>query len=75
MSGSNHLQFYVPPGYAHGFVVLSDVADFQYKCTDFYYPDDQGEVLWCDPEIGIDWPITEPLLSDKDRDAPLLKDM
>ncbi len=75
LSGTNHLQFYVPPGYAHGFLVLSEVVDFQYKCTDFYYPEDQGEVLWCDPDIGIDWPTSEPLLSDKDRDAPLLQDI
>ena len=75
LSGANHLQFYVPPGYAHGFVVLSEIVDFQYKCTDFYYPEDQGEVLWSDPEIGIEWPINKPLLSEKDRIAPLLKDL
>ena len=75
LSGANHLQFYVPPGYAHGFVVLSEIVDFQYKCTDFYYPEDQGEVLWSDPEIGIEWPTNKPLLSEKDRIAPLLKEL
>jgi dTDP-4-dehydrorhamnose 3,5-epimerase len=75
LSGENHLQFYVPPGYAHGFVVLSEVVDFQYKCTDFYYPEDQGEVLWNDPDIGVEWPINEPLLSMKDSAAPRLREL
>jgi len=73
LSGSNHLQFYVPPGYAHGFLVLSDTADFQYKCTDFYDPSDEGCVRWNDPEIGIEWPCEgEPRLSEKDAGADLL---
>ena len=75
LSSTNHLQFYVPPGYGHGFVVLSEVVDFQYKCTDFYYPEDQGEVLWSDPDIGIEWPISEPTLSERDGAAPLLRDV
>jgi dTDP-4-dehydrorhamnose 3,5-epimerase len=74
LSASNHLQFYVPPGYAHGFLVLSDTADFQYKCTDFYDPSDEGCVRWNDPEIGIKWPIDgEPRLSEKDAVADLLR--
>ena len=73
LNATNHIQFYVPPGYAHGFVVLSDTADFQYKCTDFYDPSDEGCVRWNDPEIGIEWPIEgEPRLSEKDAGAPTL---
>jgi len=70
LSGENKMQFYVPEGFAHGFLVLSDEAEFAYKCTDFYHPEDEGGVIWNDPEIGIDWPLEgvgEPLLSDKDR--------
>lgn len=73
LSASNHLQLYVPPGYAHGFLVISDTAEFQYKCTDFYDPSDEGCVRWNDPEIGIEWPIEgEPRLSEKDKGADLL---
>lgn len=70
LSGENKKQFYVPPGFAHGFVVLSEEAEFAYKCTDFYYPEFEGGVLWNDPEINIHWPIdglAEILLSDKDK--------
>ena len=63
---------YVPPGFAHGFVVLSDVADFLYKCTDYYHPQSEQGILWNDPQIGIQWPITEVQLSDKDNNNPLL---
>jgi len=56
LSGQNKRMFYVPEGFAHGFVVLSDKAEFSYKCTDFYYPDDEGGLLWNDPSIGIEWP-------------------
>jgi len=70
LSSDNHRQMWVPPGYAHGFCVLSDVADFQYKCTDFYNPEDEGGVVWNDPDIGIDWPFAVPLLSDKDAVLP-----
>lgn len=72
LSEDNHRQFWVPPGYAHGFVVLSDVADFEYKCTDYYDPSDEGGVIWNDPEIGIDWKIANPKLSDKDKLLPSL---
>jgi len=75
LSDENHCQLWVPPGLAHGFCVLSDIADFQYKCTDYYRPDDEGGVLWNDPAIGIDWPIEEPLLSEKDRKSPRLADI
>lgn len=65
---------YVPPGFAHGFVVLSDSADFLYKCTDFYHPECEQGILWNDADIGIDWPDTEVQLSEKDQHNPLLKD-
>lgn len=64
---------YVPPGFAHGFVVLSDCADFLYKCTDYYDPDSEQGVSWDDPDIGIEWPITDVKLSNKDLRHPLLK--
>ena len=63
----NHRQFWIPPGYAHGFCVLSDVADFQYKCTDLYCPEDEGGLIWDDAEVGIDWPVKAPVLSEKDQ--------
>ena len=75
LSEENKKQFWVPPGFAHGFVVLSDVADFEYKCTDYYDPSDEGSILWSDPELNIDWPIASPLLSEKDSSAPCLKDL
>jgi dTDP-4-dehydrorhamnose 3,5-epimerase len=72
LSAENKRQFYVPPGFAHGFCVTSETALFAYKCTDFYNPETEGSVLWNDPELGIDWPIKEPLLSKKDAIAPRL---
>lgn len=71
LSDTNMKQFYVPEGFAHGFVVLSDTAVFAYKCTEFYHPEDEGGIRWDDPDIGIEWPIEEGMeviLSDKDRD-------
>ena len=62
-------QFWVPPGFAHGFCVLSESADFEYKCTDFYDPIDEGSVLWSDPDLQIPWPVDKPLLSAKDSEA------
>lgn len=68
ISEANHRQIYVPPGFAHGFYVLSDVADVLYKCTDYYFPEHERSLLWNDPVIGIDWPLAgEPILSAKDR--------
>ena len=67
LSEENHRQFWLPPGTAHGFVVTSDSADFEYKCTEYYDPSDEGCLLWNDPQLNIDWPITNPILSDKDR--------
>ena len=77
LTAENKKQFYVPEGFAHGFLVLSDTATFQYKCTDYYAPEYDGGVLWNDPEIGIDWPlegIDEVLLSDKDQKQQTLKE-
>ena len=75
LSAKNKKQFWVPPGYAHGFLVLSDSADFEYKCTDYYDPADEGGVIWNDPEINIPWPLTDVQLSDKDTVLPFLKDI
>tara|TARA_B100000795_G_scaffold244709_1_gene209382 strand:+ start:324 stop:860 length:537 start_codon:yes stop_codon:yes gene_type:complete len=69
LSEKNKKQFWVPPGFAHGFLVLSDVADFEYKCTDYYDPSDEGSILWNDPDLNIDWPMKNPVLSDKDKNA------
>ncbi len=72
----NGLQFYVPPGFAHGYYVMSEYALFGYKTTDIYSPQSEFAVRWNDPAIGIDWPIDgEMILSDKDRTAPLLADI
>jgi dTDP-4-dehydrorhamnose 3,5-epimerase len=69
LSAENKRMFWVPPGFAHGFYVLSDQAEFVYKCTDFYAPEHERSILWNDPDIGITWPLdrSEPVLSDKDR--------
>jgi dTDP-4-dehydrorhamnose 3,5-epimerase len=76
LSGENHHQLWVPEGFLHGFLVLSETALFSYKCTDLYHPETQFAVRWNDPAIGIRWPTAEtPLLSDKDRDAPLLREI
>lgn len=75
LSEENKTQFWVPPGLAHGFVVLSDIADFEYKCTDYYNPAYEGCVKWDDPDIAIEWPISSPLLSDKDKKGKSLKEL
>ncbi len=70
LTGANKKQFYIPPGFAHGFLVLSDEAEFAYKCTDFYHPEDEGGIVWNDPTVGIAWPIEdlgEISLSEKDK--------
>ena len=77
LSEENKHQLWVPPGFAHGFVVLSDTAAFEYKCTDFYAPQFERSIRWDDPDIGIDWPLpagTKPVLSAKDAAAPLLNE-
>ena len=75
LSEENKIQFWVPPGFAHGFLVLSETADFEYKCTDYYDTSDEGSILWNDPDINIPWPIDDPSLSDKDANAEKLVDL
>ena len=75
LSEDSQRQLWIPPGYAHGFVVLSEVADFEYKCTEYYRPDDEIGVIWNDPDIGIDWPGGQPVLSEKDAALPSLADL
>lgn len=75
LSGENFKQLWIPPGFAHGFAVLSDVVDVEYKCTDAYHPEDEITIRWSDPAIGIDWPIAVPILSTRDSNAPLLQDL
>ena len=72
LSNENHWQLWVPPGFAHGFCVLSDEADFLYKCTAYYDPEDEGGIVWNDPNLCINWPIEAPLLSLKDAMLPPL---
>ena len=82
LTDENKKQFFIPKGFAHGFVVLSGIAEFAYKCDDFYTPGDEGGLLWNDPEIGIDWPIggegqpleTDIILSEKDQKHPKLSE-
>ena len=77
LTAENKKQFYIPEGFAHGFLVLSDEAEFAYKCTDFYHPGDEGGLAWNDPEIGIDWPLeagVELIISEKDQKWSGLKD-
>ena len=77
LSAENMKQFYIPEGFAHGFLVLSDLAEFCYKCTDFYHPGDEGGLAWNDPEIGVEWPLEEGvdlIISEKDQKWKGLKD-
>ena len=77
LSAENMKQFYIPEGFAHGFLVLSDEAEFCYKCTDFYHPGDEGGLAWNDPEIGVGWPLEEGvdlIISEKDQKWKGLKD-
>jgi dTDP-4-dehydrorhamnose 3,5-epimerase len=75
LSSENKRQFYIPPGFAHGFLVTSDSALFQYKCTELYSPKDEMAVRWDDPTIGIQWPMKDPLLSERDAKALRLQDI
>ena len=73
LSGENKKQFMIPRGFAHGFVVVSDYAEFAYKCDEFYHPEDEGGLLWNDPDIAIEWPeVGEVILSEKDRNNSTL---
>lgn len=73
LSEKNNRIMYIPDGFAHAYVVLSDEALFQYKCTDVYHPDDDYGITWNDKEINVNWPIKDPILSDKDKELPELK--
>ena len=78
LSEDNHRQFFVPRGFAHGFVVLSDYAEFCYKVTDFYHPNDELGIMWNDPDIGVEWPIPEGMeiiLSEKDKKLCSFKEL
>ncbi len=77
LSGENKKQFYISKGFAHGFLVLSEKAEFAYKCTDFYHPGDEGGVIWKDPDIGVNWPVSSEdalIISEKDQRWGGLKD-
>jgi dTDP-4-dehydrorhamnose 3,5-epimerase len=75
LSEQNKLQVWIPPGFAHGFLVMSDSADFEYNCTEYYHPEDEHCLLWNDSEVAIDWPINDPILSEKDKKGLSLKDL
>jgi dTDP-4-dehydrorhamnose 3,5-epimerase len=75
LSGDEPKQIYIPTGFAHGFCVLSDSADFMYKCTNLYAPDDERGIIWNDPDIGIYWPIADPRLSEKDQRFSRLREV
>jgi dTDP-4-dehydrorhamnose 3,5-epimerase len=75
LSGENLRQLYIPPGFAHGFCVLSPTVHVEYKCTDFYDPADEISIVWNDPDLAILWPVAEPIVSAKDQKAPRLKDV
>ncbi len=75
LSGQNRLQFYIPTGFAHGFAVLSETALFAYKCTEFYSPQDELTLCWDDPDVGVKWPLNDPVLSEKDKQGVRLKDL
>lgn len=78
LSAQNHRMFWVPPGFAHGFYVLSESADFQYKCTEYYAPEHERSLQWNDPAVGVEWPLVngqQPIVSDKDRDCPPMAEL
>jgi dTDP-4-dehydrorhamnose 3,5-epimerase len=75
LSAENRRQFYIPPGFAHGFLVLSETALFSYKCTELYSPKDERTLLWNDPDIGVVWPAKDPLLSEKDAQGLRFRDL
>lgn len=75
LSSETKRQLFIPEGFAHGFCVLSDTALFLYKCSDVYVKDDEGGILWSDPAIGIEWPVADPIVSEKDSRLPLLSEL
>ena len=72
LSEKNKRQLFIPEGFAHGFCVISETAHFLYKCSDFYFQHDEGGIVWSDPDIGIDWPVKDPIVSEKDKQLPRL---
>ncbi len=74
LSEDNKLMYWIPPGFAHGFVTLADDTIFFYKCTNIYNKESEGSILWNDPDLNIDWGVSDPILSDKDKQSPLFKD-
>jgi dTDP-4-dehydrorhamnose 3,5-epimerase len=75
LSAENFRQLWIPPGFVHGFLVLSERAQIEYKCTELYHPEDEYGIVWDDPAIGIEWPVDEPLLSKRDAALPRLRDV
>jgi len=75
LSATNKKQLFVPVGFAHGFCVLSEMAEFIYACTDYYHPPGERGIIWNDPDLGIPWPVREPILSEKDKLYPCLKEI
>jgi dTDP-4-dehydrorhamnose 3,5-epimerase len=75
LSDKEHRQVWIPPQYAHGYLVLSDSADFEYKCTEYYHPPSEGGVVWNDPDLAIEWPLDNPTLSARDRALPTLVEL
>ena len=75
LSEKNKLQVWIPPRFAHGFLVVSDSADIDYKCTEYYHPEDELCLMWNDPEVAIDWTINDPILTEKDKKGLFLKDL
>ncbi|MDR4503877.1 MAG: dTDP-4-dehydrorhamnose 3,5-epimerase [Candidatus Scalindua sp.] len=75
LSSENRRQVFIPEGFAHGFCVVSETADVLYKCTDVYHPDDEYGIFWSDQKMGIGWPVTEPTVSDKDKQYPRLREV
>lgn len=75
LSETSKRQLYIPPGFAHGFAVLSDVALFHYKCTEFYSAENERTIAWNDPDIGINWPLQHPIISQKDAEGSLLRSL
>ncbi|HEY9721582.1 MAG TPA: dTDP-4-dehydrorhamnose 3,5-epimerase [Oscillatoriaceae cyanobacterium] len=74
LDDETHRQMYIPPGFAHGFAVVSEVADFLYQCTDYYHPNSEAGIAWNDPDLAITWPELDTVLSEKDLNNPRLKD-
>ncbi len=75
LSSSNKRQLFIPKGFAHGYCVVSDIAEFQYKCSDYYHPEDEGGLIWNDPTVNIEWPVQNPVISEKDLNLPKINEI